>query len=292
MMIKYLSILHMAKNVLRKQFGNMYGTNKPFNVEETPKLTSTSNPLPLMEPPTFTMKGIIVFTLLVFILMMLYLNREAIFTFFKRIYTDFKVNDKLDELEEKYNELTQKSTLLNDMMGRLDQSDKNNKELLEKTEKMHKETIDTLTNHNPTLDPTKLDAIQNRLDSMEKNTPVSDPKLDEIQHRLDSMENTPPTSVPTDFSETNTSRPISQENRPTSIEQKERVRKETEKQIQNGGVKQLDERLSRFRKDQIANYNGFCYIGYDNKRECTNVYEGDICMSGQIFPTMEICVNP
>ena len=27
-------------------------------------------------------------------------------------------------------------------------------------------------------------------------------------------------------------------------------------------------------------------------RECTDVYEGDICMSGQIFPTLDVCVNP
>ena len=77
-----------------------------------------------------------------------------------------------------------------------------------------------------------------------------------------------------------------------TIEQIEKNRKETEKQIEKGGVNQMGEKLSLYRKDQIANYNGFCYIGYDNKRECTNVYEGDICMSGQIFPTMEICVNP
>ena len=93
----------MAKNVLRKQFGNMYGKNKPFDVQESPKPT-----LPPIESPTFTMKGIIIFTLLIFLFMLLYLNREYILTFLKRIYTDFSPGDKIDELEEAYNEAIKK----------------------------------------------------------------------------------------------------------------------------------------------------------------------------------------
>jgi len=35
------------------------------------------------------------------------------------------------------------------------------------------------------------------------------------------------------------------------------------------------------------------YIGYDDgQRVCTNAFEGDTCMSGQIFPKMDICINP
>ena len=38
---------------------------------------------------------------------------------------------------------------------------------------------------------------------------------------------------------------------------------------------------------------GFCYIGEDRGfRSCIEVKENDVCMSGQIFPTSEICVNP
>jgi len=248
----------------------MYGKNKPFDVQESPKPT-----LPPIESPTFTMKGIILFTLLVFILMLLYLNREYVLSFLKRIYTDFSPGDKIDELEEAYNEFTKNSTLFQDIMGRLDQTEVNNKETLERTEtmnketlerteKMHKETLDNLQKNSPTLDPSKLDAIQSRLDSMEK-------RSQESQNTY-----TPePTQTPL-----------------RTIEQIEKERKETEKQIQQGGLSQIEDRLAQYRKDQIANYDGFCYIGYDRKRECTNIYEGDICMSGQIFPTMEICVNP
>ena len=319
-MIKYLSILHMAKNVLRKQFGNMYGKNQPFNVEETPKPS-----LPPIEPPTFTMKGIILFTILVFLGMLLYFNWESILTFVKRIYTDFKPSDnleKIDQLEEKYNELTKNSTWLETIMGRLDQTDKMNKELSEqsekmrkdmtehnekmhkemneKAEKMHKETIDNLGKNQPTLDPTKLDVIQNRLDAMEKErqersmaTPAMNVETPAMNVATPAMNvETPAMNVETPARIMETAPNVNVETPARSIEQKEKERKRDEKQIQTGGLKQLDERLSNYRKDQIAHYNGFCYIGYDNKRECTNIYEGDICMSGQIFPTMEICVNP
>ena len=38
---------------------------------------------------------------------------------------------------------------------------------------------------------------------------------------------------------------------------------------------------------------GFCYIGEDRGfRSCIKVNEDDKCMSGQIFPSSDICVNP
>ena len=39
--------------------------------------------------------------------------------------------------------------------------------------------------------------------------------------------------------------------------------------------------------------SGYCYIGEDRGvRSCTMVGEGDSCMSGDIFPTRAICINP
>lgn len=39
--------------------------------------------------------------------------------------------------------------------------------------------------------------------------------------------------------------------------------------------------------------SGFCYIGEDRGyRSCAYVGEGDKCISGEIFPTNEICINP
>tara|TARA_B110000008_G_scaffold275746_1_gene313782 strand:+ start:5814 stop:6518 length:705 start_codon:yes stop_codon:yes gene_type:complete len=38
---------------------------------------------------------------------------------------------------------------------------------------------------------------------------------------------------------------------------------------------------------------GYCYIGADrNVRTCVKVGENDTCMSGEVFPTMDLCINP
>tara|TARA_Y100000817_G_C16842292_1_gene538560 strand:- start:1118 stop:1888 length:771 start_codon:yes stop_codon:yes gene_type:complete len=38
---------------------------------------------------------------------------------------------------------------------------------------------------------------------------------------------------------------------------------------------------------------GWCYVGSDRSyRSCIKVKESDVCMSGDIFPTKEICINP
>ena len=38
---------------------------------------------------------------------------------------------------------------------------------------------------------------------------------------------------------------------------------------------------------------GFCYIGEDRGfRSCIKVSEQDTCMSGNIFPSQDICINP
>jgi len=38
---------------------------------------------------------------------------------------------------------------------------------------------------------------------------------------------------------------------------------------------------------------GWCYVGTDAAfRTCTKVGYDDLCMSGEIFPTQEVCVNP
>lgn len=45
----------------------------------------------------------------------------------------------------------------------------------------------------------------------------------------------------------------------------------------------------QFRKGK----SGFCYIGEDRGfRSCIKIGEGDKCISGDIFPTNDICINP
>ena len=46
-------------------------------------------------------------------------------------------------------------------------------------------------------------------------------------------------------------------------------------------------------KVQEQSKKGWCYIGTDRTfRSCIKVNESDKCMSGKIFPTKDICINP
>ena len=81
-----------------------------------------------------------------------------------------------------------------------------------------------------------------------------------------------------------------------SILQKEEENNNKQSQIAQSAVGQVKSKLSQmcnFKKNTQVVKDGYCYIGYDlGKRECTDVYAGDICMSGDIFPTMAQCENP
>jgi hypothetical protein len=35
--------------------------------------------------------------------------------------------------------------------------------------------------------------------------------------------------------------------------------------------------------------SGFCYVG---EQTCVSVTDKDVCMSGDVFPTMDVCINP
>jgi hypothetical protein len=42
-----------------------------------------------------------------------------------------------------------------------------------------------------------------------------------------------------------------------------------------------------------SQHHGFCYVGKDNNvRHCAKVSSKSKCMSGDIFPTMDLCINP
>jgi hypothetical protein len=52
-----------------------------------------------------------------------------------------------------------------------------------------------------------------------------------------------------------------------------------------------DDSTSSIQKPQTK--GGYCYIGEERgHRSCMRVNEDDKCMSGEIFPTREICINP
>lgn len=54
-----------------------------------------------------------------------------------------------------------------------------------------------------------------------------------------------------------------------------------------------DDAENPIQKPISANKNGWCLIGeYENKRGCIEVNDADKCMSGQVYPTQQACVNP
>uniref|UniRef100_A0A6C0CRI4 Uncharacterized protein n=1 Tax=viral metagenome TaxID=1070528 RepID=A0A6C0CRI4_9ZZZZ len=62
---------------------------------------------------------------------------------------------------------------------------------------------------------------------------------------------------------------------------------------QNYNVPDPDESGSITQQSKSPPKSGFCYIGEDRGfRSCIKVGEGDKCMSGDIFPSKEICINP
>jgi hypothetical protein len=198
-MIKYLSI-HMAKNILRKQFGPMYGKNKPYALSEPLPVEIKQEPMKIQSPVSLT--TLILFTILVVFFMLLYLNRSYFYDIVQRMYKDFQPSTELDQLEKKYQELSQ----------------------------AHSKLLETTKPEKPVLD---------------------------------------------------------------TIEKKEKDQQKNEMNQESGGVKKIEHGINRYSDEQKVKKNGFCYIGYDkNQRECTNVFEGDICMSGQVFPTMAVCLNP
>ena len=64
-------------------------------------------------------------------------------------------------------------------------------------------------------------------------------------------------------------------------------------QKQKNNVPEPDDSTSATQRDAGAHKSGYCYIGEDRGfRSCLKVNEGDMCMSGDIFPSRDICVNP
>ena len=61
----------------------------------------------------------------------------------------------------------------------------------------------------------------------------------------------------------------------------------------NNTAPEPDDAGSRTQSSSSNSKSGYCYIGEDRGfRSCVKVTEADICMSGDIFPSNEICVNP
>ena len=50
---------------------------------------------------------------------------------------------------------------------------------------------------------------------------------------------------------------------------------------------------SRIQSSKSSGKSGFCYIGEENGiRSCVKVAKDDVCISGKIYDSKEICKNP
>ena len=60
-----------------------------------------------------------------------------------------------------------------------------------------------------------------------------------------------------------------------------------------GNTYEADDSYSTVQMSKSQNKAGWCFIGEDRGfRSCTEVGTNDVCMSGDIFPSQDICVNP
>jgi hypothetical protein len=63
--------------------------------------------------------------------------------------------------------------------------------------------------------------------------------------------------------------------------------------LKNKPIPVPDDSTSSFQMNKPKSKAGFCYIGEDRGfRSCIEVGEGNVCMSGDIFPSEAVCVNP
>ena len=76
------------------------------------------------------------------------------------------------------------------------------------------------------------------------------------------------------------------------IAQRPEVTAPTQLPQQGNPIPRPDRACSRTQAIQ-ATKSGYCYVGEDRGfRSCVRVKDGDKCMSGDIFPTQAVCINP
>ena len=206
----------MPKDVLQNIYSNMYGegknfqTSKPSNTmkrllakKDTEKVVETSSEPNYemdIQPPSFTMWGIVVFSVLLVLLSLAYYFKDLLFSYYQTLMDGVKEINPIQTLEKTLSEVEQVPE------------------------------------------------------------PAPNPNLTA-----------------------------------STIQSEEREEEEKKMKQEKGAIKQLQNKLdtSLYRKDQLVEKDGFCYIGFEKgHRVCTDVYQGDVCMSGEIFPTMDVCLVP
>lgn len=95
------------------------------------------------------------------------------------------------------------------------------------------------------------------------------------------------------YNYSNTSLPVQHKIQQGSENVKEWQEDTLEKALQNAKQTANVEATESKSSVKSSGKAGWCYIGEENKiRTCAEVGVNDICMSGDIFPTSDICINP
>ena len=73
------------------------------------------------------------------------------------------------------------------------------------------------------------------------------------------------------------------------------IKKDVERKEVNNNVPQPDDSIEAVNRVRGTHQDklGYCYVGTDRGyRSCIDVENQDECLSGDIFPTRDICINP
>ena len=123
--------------------------------------------------------------------------------------------------------------------------------------------------------------------------------MQNVQDYLPSFMRASPT-LPTSFVTTNPVNALSPTTVPSSplSEQSDPVTETTRLpgQTQPGKKRfdyHADDSYSHIQQNKASGKSGWCYIGEDRGfRSCAKVSESDVCASGDIFPSQDMCINP
>lgn len=122
------------------------------------------------------------------------------------------------------------------------------------------------------------DTIMNFFNNFLKQSTVQDSEDNELRDELDEIK-----------------KELSNERKKQEEKEKEdKEKKEKENKEKEGKKKKTNKKLlQQYSSSQIVKDDGYCYIGTDNNvRHCVNVYEGEICSSGDIYKRIDKCLVP
>ena len=82
-----------------------------------------------------------------------------------------------------------------------------------------------------------------------------------------------------------------------SVMEKKNTQKDDDAELEKAMVDEIEKKNKNYSANNVSinatSKAGYCFVGADrNVRTCVKVGEDDVCMSGDIYPTMDICVNP